>query len=488
LGKDGVQTAVDSDAGTQIASTAFSLVGRKAVLSQLRTYLGKAFQGERQVVFITGEPGIGKTTTVDAFLEHLSSVPSLRIARGQCLEQYGTGEAYMPVLDAFSRVCRGPWSEQLLSILRRHAPTWMAQMPSLISSANREALKREILGATPERMLREMAEAVEALTVEAPLVMVLEDLHWSDYSTLDLISSLARRREPARLLLLATYRPVEVILDQHPLKAVKQELQIHRHCEELPLEFLSETAVAEYLTARFRGGLLPNTLARLIHRRTDGNPLFMVNVVDYLVAQGLILQREGRWQLTAALEEVEMGVPESLRQMIERQFERLNPEEQRVLEFASVAGVEFSAAVVAAGLRIDPVKAEEGCEALTRRGQFLRTVGLVELPNGTVTASFCFVHALYQNVLYQRIAEGRQSRLHQSIGEHLEAAYGRRASEIAVVSTLSKRETIAGPSSTIGKPPRTLPGAMPIERPLACTSAATPTSSASVLITRRPVM
>jgi CheY-like chemotaxis protein len=165
-------------------------------------------------------------------------------------------------------------------------------MPSLTSAAERDLLQREILGATRERMLREIAEALEALTAETPLALVLEDLHWSDYSTLDLISSLAQRPEPARLLLIGTYRPVEVILSGHPLKAVKQELQVHRQCEELSLEFLTEADVAAYVAARFPGSPPPPELAQVIHRRTDGNPLFMVNVVDYWVARGLLAQRD----------------------------------------------------------------------------------------------------------------------------------------------------------------------------------------------------
>jgi predicted ATPase len=99
-------------------------------------------------------------------------------------------------------------------------------------------------------MLREMAEAVEALT-EQPLVLVIEDVHWSDYSTLDLLALLAQRRGPARLLLLVTYRPADVVVSGHPLKAIKQELQVHRHCEELPLGFLTVAEVSQYLAARF---------------------------------------------------------------------------------------------------------------------------------------------------------------------------------------------------------------------------------------------
>jgi len=129
-------------------------------------------------------------------------------------------------------------------------------------------------------MLRELTELVEALTVETLLVLVLENLHWSDYSTLDSLSHLASRQEPARLLLLGTYRPAEVTASSHPLKTVKQELQTHGRCGELSLGFLSEAAVAKYLAARCAVGThhlapLPQ-LAHIIHQRTDGNPLFMV--------------------------------------------------------------------------------------------------------------------------------------------------------------------------------------------------------------------
>jgi predicted ATPase len=215
-------------------------------------------------------------------------------------------------------------------------------MPTLLSVSDLDALQRRIQGATKERMLREMAEALEVLTTERPLVLVLEDLHWSDYATLDLIAFLARRREPARLLLIGTYRAAEVTLSGHPLRAVMQELHMHWQCEELPVGPLSEAAVAAYLGARFpvRGQrTVPlQELARRIHQRTDGNPLFMVNVVDYLVAQGLVVHCDGQWELKGGIGQAALKVPESIRRMIEKQIDHLNVGEQRVLEVASVAG------------------------------------------------------------------------------------------------------------------------------------------------------
>src|SRR5262249_49533665 len=162
---------------------------------------------------------------------------------------------------------------------------------------------------TRERMLRELAEALEALTTVTPIVLVLEDLHWSDYSTLDLLALLAQRRGPARLVLLGTYRPADVIVSGHPLKALKQELQVHGRCEELPLGFFSEVEVAHYLDARFPQQLLPPALGRAIHQSTEGNPLFMVNVVDYWVSQQVLVEAGGQWQLTARVEDLGAGVP-----------------------------------------------------------------------------------------------------------------------------------------------------------------------------------
>jgi len=167
-------------------------VGRDEALSRMQSWLDKMLEGERQIVFVTGEAGIGKTALVDTFARTISSYRSIRIGHGQCLEQYGTSEAYMPVLEAIGRLCRE--QAQVVDVMRARAPMWLLQMPSLLSASDYELLNREVAGATRERMLREMGEALEALTADLPLVLILEDLHWSDYSTLDLISYLANQR------------------------------------------------------------------------------------------------------------------------------------------------------------------------------------------------------------------------------------------------------------------------------------------------------
>ena len=232
-------------------------------------------------------------------------------------------------------------------------------MPALLSAADLEALQRKVQGATRERMLREMAEALEALTAEQPLILWLEDLHWSDVSTLDLLSVVAQRPEHARLLVIGTYRPVEMLANGHPLRAVKEALQLHRQCEDLRLALLTAAHVTDYLTARLaeepQQVASLQRLAKVVHQRTDGNPLFMVNVVDYLSTQGR-LGEPSKLQSTVQIE-----VPNNIQQMIEKQIDQLKPEEQHVLEVASVAGAQFSAAAVAAGAEMTADEVEACC-------------------------------------------------------------------------------------------------------------------------------
>ncbi|MEW6269208.1 MAG: AAA family ATPase [Thermodesulfobacteriota bacterium] len=405
-------------------------VGRGAVLDELTQAWLRASAGTRQVVFVSGEPGIGKTAAVDAFAARLAATPTVRVARGQCLERHGASEPYLPVLEALERLCREPARPRIDELLARWAPTWLVQMPSLVEAGEAARLRHETLGATPERMLREMTEALDAVTRETTLVLVLEDLHWSDPSTVDLIVALATRREPARLLLIGTYRPAELRAREHPLDQARHDLALRRQCREIALGLLDESDVGGIVARRFPA-LEGTELARALHRRTDGNPLFVVNVLDFLVASGRIADRDGSCALAVPAEDAVRDVPDTLRQLVESQVARLAPGLQRLLEAGSVVGVETLASVVAAAVGRDVVDVEDACERLSRDGHLLARGAPRELPDGSVSSVYRFQHALYRQVLYERLAPARRVLLHGRVARCEEALHGARADEIA---------------------------------------------------------
>src|SRR5262249_37188711 len=152
---------------------------------------------------------------------------------------------YYPVLEALGSLVLNGEDGSLVPMLAKYSPTWLAQFPSLVKPEQRDWLEREILGSTPGRMVREICEALEAMTADCPLILVLEDLHWVDASTLDLISAFARRRTPAKVLLVGTYRPVDVVLSQSQLMGLKQDLLVHHLCHEITVERLEQTDVVD---------------------------------------------------------------------------------------------------------------------------------------------------------------------------------------------------------------------------------------------------
>lgn len=409
-----------------------ALVDREAELTQLGQWFTAACQGQRQVVLMSGEAGIGKTTLVDAFLAQFTSQEEpLWVGRGQCIDHYGAGEPYLPLLEALGNVGQAPDGAQVVAVLHQHAPSWLLQLPALVPADAFDRLQQRAQGGTRERMLRELAEAVETLANVHPLILVLEDLHWSDVSTLDWLAYVARRRALARLLILGTYRPVDAMVRNHPVRTVTQELGLHGQCVELTLDYLSEAGVAAYLAWRFETVPLAQELVRSLHQRTNGNPLFLVAMVDALVQQGMFRKGAAGRELSDELKAVEIGIPEGLRQLITQQLERLPETAQGLLEAGSVAGKEFTTEAAAACLDRDTEVVEDQCTALVRREQFLRACGTEAWPDGTVSARFAFIHDLYREIAYERAPVGRRMRWHLQIGSRLETGYGAQASTIA---------------------------------------------------------
>ena len=163
----------------------------------------------------------------------------------------GAGDALLPLLEALEELCN-LGDQSVIECLSRYAPSWLLQLPWVVSGDELQDLQRKAVASGQERMLREIAQAIEQLTYQHTLIVCLEDLHWSDYSTLAVIAYLARRRQAAKLLILATFRSEAVSEDKHPVSTTRNELLLHKLCRELPLTLLSETR-----DERLSGNTLP---------------------------------------------------------------------------------------------------------------------------------------------------------------------------------------------------------------------------------------
>jgi predicted ATPase len=400
------------------------IVGRRQELERLNGMLRHASQGDRQVIFITGETGIGKTALIDFFCRQWCSEDQVHIARGQCVEGFAGKEAYYPVIEALGQLCS---PKKHVQVLQRKAPSWYAHLAALHSDGPAPMAS----AGRGERMLNEICDAIEAMASEETLVFVFEDLHWADLPTLDLISALSRRRQTARLVLMGSYRPAEVSGGHHPLKLLKQDLVTHKLCTDVSLGPLERDAVREYLVQELNQESLPQGLPSFVHQHCEGNPLFMIAMLEHLIAQGLIRQEGGVWRLGSALAEIDMGVPTALSEMIEMQIDRLEAADQRLLEGASLIGVIFPAWAAAAALDADLEDIEDQYEKLARRLHFLHPAGHDELPDGTQSSSYVFAHGLYREVLRARQSPARRAKRHLRVAEKLEKLFAGRELDVS---------------------------------------------------------
>jgi DNA-binding winged helix-turn-helix (wHTH) protein/predicted ATPase len=407
-------------------------VGREFELATLGEWWQAALTGERQVAFIAAESGVGKTTLVGEFVDRLRQHDQVLVGNGQCVEQFGGGEPYLPFLDALAGLCGAPGGHRFREVLRERAPMWLLQMPGLVDEGDLAELRARTATASASRMLRESGDALDALSAAAPVVLVCEDLHSGDRSTAELLSYLAQRHTPARLLVLCTYRVPDI--ETRSLRPVVQELRGRRQCRFLELQPFGASAIEAYLARRLAPSRPSASLVDSIARRTNGNALFLVTVVDQLVMHGLLRNLDGEVSCDGELSQ--LGVPDSVQQLIGRRLEDFGSTDRELLEIASVAGVEFSAAAVLAGTGderagIDRSDFDEQLSDLARRTALLHEIEPAQWPDGTVTARFRFVHQLHREVLYGQISPGWRSMIHRRVADRLESGHAARLGEIA---------------------------------------------------------
>jgi len=396
-------------------------VGRESELKQLQSAFDSAVSGQGALMMVVGEPGIGKT----AVCEQISTYVTLRGGRtlvGHCYEE---GSLSLPYL-AFVEAMRSYVLSREIKDLREELGTGAADVARIVSEVREKLKVKPRVKGDPEEERYRLMQAVTGFLSSAasvqPLLIVLEDLHDSDKGTLDMLTHVSRHLTGTRLLIVGTYRDVEVDRN-HPLSAALAELRRVSTYGRVLLRGLNADEVKRMLESITREEI-PWGLAEAVHRQTEGNPLFVQEVVRFLVEEGLLSQQERRFRPTKDTP-LEMSIPEGLRDVIGKRLSLLSPECNQLLSAAGVIGREFDLEILRAVTDIDE---EAFVNALKEAVQ----LSILEERSQVGLIRYRFTHAFFRQTLYEELIAPRRLRLHQQVARALEKHYAKRLQEHAV--------------------------------------------------------
>jgi DNA-binding winged helix-turn-helix (wHTH) protein/tetratricopeptide (TPR) repeat protein len=401
-----------------------TLVGRSAERAELSAAAAEAARGRGRLLCITGEPGLGKTTLIEQFVAETSSEARRHVLRGRCSERLAGVGSYLPILEALDDLLGGESAELAASILRSAAPSWDA-----LTRADAAAVE----AASPERLKRELVAFCQRLCRDAPAVLIIDDLHWADTSTTDLLCYLGHRIAALPMLILAGYRLSEMIHGGHPFLAVQLELQARGLSRALPLALLGRAEVAEYLDLTFPQHRFDDSFAGSMQERTGGNPLFLVDLLRQLRGQGEITGAPGSFALRRAVPDTFRGLPDSVRAVVERKVAQLDEAGRQLLSAASIQGEVFDCTLLAAAVEQPAAVVEEQMLGFERAHALVERLAERELPDGTLSLRCRFVHALYHDELHGRLSPSRRAALSLAVAHEILRRWGDRADEQSAV-------------------------------------------------------
>jgi DNA-binding winged helix-turn-helix (wHTH) protein len=355
------------------------IVGRESELKELRRAYDLAQQGHGSLICVSADAGVGKTALVDLFLHDLLQDSQVfHLARGRCSESLTESEPFIPWIEALGALAPEPAVDQ---VMQHAAPTWY----------------REIFhtgAGEPRRMKRELLDFCNQISPVHPLVVVIDDFHWADVCSVDLLAFLAPRLESTRTLVVICYRSAEMRINSHPFLQVRADLLSRGACTELQLGLLEKKDVERYLAAECPQSQFPEDYAGFLHAKTEGNPLFLREMVP------------GAGQLT-----------HSIHNIIRRRIDRLDDTHRHLLVTASVQGREFDSAVLARSLDLSPQDVEEALNFVAETHGIIERIREQQLPDGKFTVRYRFVYGFYQEACYESLEPTRKATLNSTLAE-----------------------------------------------------------------------
>jgi class 3 adenylate cyclase len=385
------------------------IVGRDAELAELKRRVDAALQGVGSTVFLSGEPEIGKTrlATETALYARLHG---FQVLTGRCEEE---GAApYQPFAEAVREYLNSAGPARLEQALPPPVACELVRIVPPIASKVKEVPQVPPLPAEQARqaLLEAAQQFFTAIATQEALLLFLDDLHWVEEGSLVLLHHLARHGKILRLLIVGTYRDVELDT-RHPLERTLSAMNRERLYQRLSLRRLPEAGVGEMVAALLADSTLPAAFISALHHETEGNPFFIEEVLKHLVEERAIYREQGRWQIKAR---EEISVPQSIKVTIGRRLERLSEESREVLTLAAVIGQQFSfeGLLQASGL-------EE--ERLLEMVEEWLGAHLVVEQRREREELYHFQHAQIREVPYEALSLRRKARLHERVGLALEA-------------------------------------------------------------------
>jgi tetratricopeptide (TPR) repeat protein len=388
-------------------------VGRRHELDRLHAALESASAARGLIFSVAGDAGMGKTTLVEDFLASLDTPSApVWIARGRCSERLGKTEAFVPILDCLDDLTRGATGVEVTAAMARTAPTWLSQLMPEREVVSGQATR----GASPDRLRRELVRFLDELSSTQPVVLFLDDVHWIDASTCDVIAFLGNRVNQMRVLLVVTARPVE-LLGEHPFPPVQLALERRDACRTMELDVLTPEDIDAYLGRQFPANNFPPTFAAVVHERTEGNPLFMRDMLGFLLDRRILTERDGVWLLARDVVDIRTMIPDNTQSMIRLKTDQFDETDRRILQCGAVQGVVFDSAVVSRVLSIEPADVEERLQTLEREHRFVRADGERESADHTWSLRYRFAHVFYQNAIQADLAPSRRAAWSVAVAE-----------------------------------------------------------------------